>query len=59
MIRIKPAMRDVYQRGKIYWIAYKAINRVIREFAGTTDRRRSACPTRLLPLFSKALRVLF
>ena len=32
-------MRGIYKRGNIYWVAYKAANRVIRESTGTPDRK--------------------
>src|SRR6266849_877418 len=32
-------MRGLYKRGDIYWIAYKAVNGVIRESTGTSDRK--------------------
>lgn len=32
-------MRGLYKRGDIYWIAYKAVGRVIRESTGTPDRK--------------------
>src|SRR5216683_100235 len=39
MNRIIPTMRGIYKRGKIYWIAYKTVNRLIRESTGTGDRK--------------------
>src|SRR5216684_5681245 len=39
MNRIIPTMRGIYKRGKIYWIAYKTVNRLIRESTGTVDRK--------------------
>src|SRR5438067_12969689 len=39
MNRINSAMRGIYKRGNIYWVAYKAANRVIRESTGTDDRK--------------------
>jgi integrase len=32
-------MRGLYKRGEIYWVAYKAVGRVVRESTGTGDRR--------------------
>jgi len=32
-------MRGIYRRGNIYWIAYKAGRRVIRESTGSSDRK--------------------
>ena len=32
-------MRGIYRRGNIYWIAYKAAARVIRESTGSSDRK--------------------
>ena len=32
-------MRGIYRRGNIYWIAYKAGHRVIRESTGSSDRK--------------------
>src|SRR5579872_3884801 len=32
-------MRGVYKRGNIFWIAYKAGPRVIRESTGSSDRK--------------------
>src|SRR2546426_10386067 len=39
MNRINLDMRGLYQRGDIYWMAYKAASGVIRESTGTDDRR--------------------
>src|SRR5437870_9340565 len=39
MNRINTDMRGIYKRGNIYWIAYKAAHRVIRESTGTQDRK--------------------
>ncbi len=39
MNTIIPTMRGIYKRGKIYWIAYKTVNRLIRESTGTVDRK--------------------
>jgi integrase len=39
MNTINALMRGVYKRGAIYWIAYKAVNRVVRESTGTSDRK--------------------
>ena len=39
MNTISTEMRGIYRRGKIYWIAYKASNRIIRESTGTSDRK--------------------
>ena len=32
-------MRGLYRRGEIFWIAYKAVGKVIRESTGTSDRK--------------------
>src|SRR5689334_20114243 len=39
MNRINSEMRGIYKRGLIYWIAYKAGSRVIRESTGTRDSK--------------------
>ncbi|SRR5579883_173988 len=39
MNTINPAMRGLYLRGDIYWIAYKAVHGVVRESTGTSDRK--------------------
>src|SRR5713101_4721798 len=36
---MNPHMRGIYRRGNIYWIAYKAGHRVVRESTGSSDRK--------------------
>src|SRR5215472_10485555 len=36
---MNPLMRGIYKRGNLFWIAYKAVNGIIRESTGTSDRR--------------------
>jgi integrase len=39
MNTITSEMRGIYRRGRIFWIAYKAGNRIARESTGTPDRK--------------------